>query len=447
MPPSGRKKSPPHNSARSRLGASAVVRFALSGLAVLLLVGVGTAFLIGRQSRQEALNNARVATSAMGRDVIQPLLDDALLTGDATAARRVDRAVKEHVLGGPVVRVKIWTRDGRIVYSDEPRLIGSRYSLGADELQTLDTNRVEANLSDLEEPENRFERDQGQLLEVYRALPTWKGQHVLFETYWRSSSIASTQRRVVLQFLPVLLLALLLLWLTQLPLARSMARRLREGQLEREKLLRRAIEASDAERRRVAHDLHDGVLQDLAGLSYELAAAAETARRNGSDGLTDGLTSASSAARQSVRKLRSLLIDIYPPNLHTSGLPAVLADLASSIEARGMDVSLKVPDDLKLSAETEALLFRVAQESVRNAMAHSEAGSVKIELSRSQGKISLRVVDDGIGFSTEDLESRREEGHVGLRLLDELVAHSGGGLDIDSEPGRGTTIHLEVPAA
>lgn len=422
-----------------------MVRFALSGLAVLLLVGVGAAFLIGRQSEQEALRDARVATSAAGRDIIQPLLDDSLLTGDPAAIRRIDRVVKKYVLGGSVVRVKIWTRDGRIIYSDEPRLIGSRYPLGSEELETLDTDRVEADVSDLNEPENRFERDQGQLIEVYRALPTWKGQHVLFETYWRSASIAGIQRRVVFQFLPVLLLALLVLWLIQLPLARAMVRRLREGQLEREKLLGRAIEASDTERRRVAHDLHDGVLQDLAGLSYELAAAADIARRNGSSDLRDELVAASGAARQSVRRLRSLLIDIYPPNLHMTGLPAVLTDLASSIEASGVDVRLEIPDQLELPEQTEALVFRAAQEVVRNVMAHAKAGSVRVKLSQGEGRVLLTIIDDGVGFSTGRWEQREKEGHMGLRLLSELVAHSGGKLSIDSEPGKGTKVHLEVP--
>jgi two-component system, NarL family, sensor kinase len=446
MPSSGPTADPNGPSSFER-GISAVVRFALSGLVVLLLVGVGAALLIARQSEQEALRDARVATSAAGRDIIQPMLNDSLLTGDRAAVRRVDRVVKKYVLGGSVVRVKIWTPDGRIIYSDEPRLIGSHYELGHEELETLEANRVEAEVSDLNEPENRFERDQGQLIEVYRGLTTWQGHHVLFETYWRSASLAGTQRRVVLQFLPVLLVALLLLWLVQLPLARSMVRRLREGQLEREKLLGRAIEASETERRRVAHDLHDGVLQDLAGLSYELAAAADTARRNGSTDLRDQLVSASAAARQSVRRLRSLLIDIYPANLHMTGLPAVLTDLASSIQAHGIDVQLEIPDQLELPKQTEALVFRAAQEAVRNAMSHSKAGCLRVKLFQRDGRVALTVIDDGVGFSRERLEQREKEGHMGLRLLSELVGHSGGRLSIDSEPGRGTRVHLEVPAA
>src|SRR5437764_5592667 len=100
-----------------------------------------------------------------------------------------------------------------------------------------------------------------------------------------------------------------------------MARGLRQGQLERERLLQRAIDASNAERRRIARDLHDGVVQSLAGVSYSLAAAAD--RLDGEPGSGDvglSLRQAAADTRRSMRDLRSLIVEIAPPNLHAEGL-------------------------------------------------------------------------------------------------------------------------------
>src|SRR4051812_49909078 len=97
----------------------------------------------------------------------------------------------------------------------------------------------------------------------------------MLETCLRLSSVAASGRRIWLSFLPALVLALLLLELLQVPLAWSLLRRVQAGQLEREALLRRAVDASDAERRRIAADLHDGVVQTLASVSYGLAAVDE----------------------------------------------------------------------------------------------------------------------------------------------------------------------------
>ena len=97
--------------------------------------------------------------------------------------RNLDRIVRERVLrGSSVVRVKIWDRSGRIVYSDEPGLIGARYPIAPDELKEFEGTQIDAEVSDLSKPENRFERDFGKLLEVYcraadpeRAAPPLRG--------------------------------------------------------------------------------------------------------------------------------------------------------------------------------------------------------------------------------------------------------------------------------
>jgi hypothetical protein len=287
-----------------------------------------------------------------------------------------------------IERVKIWKRDGEIIYSDEPRLIGDNYTLGADDQASLTNGNTEAETMDLSRPENRFDRGLGELLEVYLPIHAPDGEPLLFETYIRSAFVDSASGRVWSTLGPVLIGALLVLAALQLPLAWSLARRLRRGQRERELLLRRAIDASEMERRRIAQDLHDGVVQDLAGASYSLAAAGardgETAGANG-----ELMRKTAARLRQSVRDLRGLLVEIYPADLHRAGLGAALSDVVAGIDARGIHTVLEVPPDLSLPEELETLFFRVAQESIRNVVAHSGASTLRICAARSNGTATL----------------------------------------------------------
>ncbi len=424
----------------------AVVQFAASGLVVLVLLGGAAVLVLRQEGRDESIRDARTLTQALGSGVVEQSLDDRLLLGDEQAVAQLDRVVRRGVLSDQVVRVKIWSRDGRAIYSDEPRLIGSVYPLGEDELAALDSGATEAELSDLTKPENRFERSYDELLEVYLPIVTPGGERVLFETYQPFDSITASGRRIWLQFTPALILALVLLWLIQLPLALSLARRVRESQRERESLLRQAIESSDTERRRIAADLHDGVVQDLAGISYGLSAAADRIPPEEASGLAATLRSAATATRQSMRRLRSLLVEIYPPNLQTVGLAAAIADLAAPLTAAGAEVRIDIPAELRLREPVEALLYRGAQEALRNVAKHAGAATVAVRVEQENGVVWLQVDDDGQGFSPEALEERQAGGHLGLRLLGDLAERAGGSLDVATRPGQGTSLRLEVPA-
>ncbi len=338
--------------------------------------------------------------------------------------------------------MKIWDADSRIVYSDESRLIGERFELGTEELEILKNGGIEAETTDLSRPENRFEPRDVDLLEVYLPIRTSTGEHLLFETYIRSSFVSTSGQRVWSTLAPVLVGALLLLAVLQLPLASSLARRLRRGQDEREALLKRAIDASELERRRIAQDLHDGVVQDLAGVSYSVAAAAGRAERERSADASR-LADSASRLRQSVRDLRGVLVEIYPPDLHRVGLDAALSDIIGGLNARGLHAESSVPDDLELPPGVETLFFRVSQEATRNVVAHAGAEHLMIRVSLSGQQARLEISDDGRGFSPE--RDAAAPDHFGLRMLADLTADAGGTFDLESEPGAGTQIRVEVP--
>jgi signal transduction histidine kinase len=426
--------------------SSPVLQFAVSGLLATITIGL-IAVAVSRQAgTNEAIRDAKQITRLAGEGIVAPAVTPGVAHGDPAALRRLDRLVRARVLGDGVVRVKLWAPDGRVVYSDQQRLIGTRYGLDPEERRALGGNRVEAEVSDLSRPENRFERGAGKLLEVYLPVHDRQGNALLFETYLRFSSVSASGRRLWQAFAPALLGGLLLLQLVNLPLARSLVRRLRRSQDEREALLHRALDASQTERRVIAADLHDGVVQDLVGVSYNLAAHAE--RLNGSADPQAGaaLRDGAATTRASVRSLRTLLVDIYPPSLHRAGLAAALGDLARTYSARGVPTTLDVPPDLTLSEPTERLLFRVAQESLRNTYKHAAAGSARITVLTLDRRLVLEAADDGRGFDPSQTEQRPRNGHLGYRMLRDLIEAAGGRLEVTSVVGHGTIVRAELPA-
>jgi signal transduction histidine kinase len=416
----------------------AVARYLVISLgAVALVVALGV-FLFERSGQAEAIRDAKDQTSASARWAIEPELDDRLLRGDRRALERLDRVVRSRVLkGSSVVRVKIWDRSGRIVYSDEPRLIGNRYAIASDEVAEFEPGKIDADVSDLSKPENRFERRFGKLLEVYAGLRTPSGRTLRYEEYYRSSFISDRAQRIFREFAIIGLGALILLALIQLPLAWQLAHQVRRAQRERVDLLQRAVDASDRERRRIAGDLHDGVVQNLAGVSYSLSAAASDAPPE----LLPTLKEAAAETRQGIRELRSLLVEIYPPELHRQGLEAALGDLLAPCVSRGLETQLDVAPGDELPRQTQALFFRAAQEALRNVVKHAGAGRVDVVVGRRNGRATLRVADDGRGF---DPREGPDGAHFGLRLLRDYVREVGGDLQIESVPGQGTTVTVEV---
>jgi two-component system, NarL family, sensor kinase len=426
---------------KQRSIATAVLQFAVTGTLVVLLLGFAAVELLRHTGTTEAIGDAKRVTSLAGNGIVAPNVTRGLERGDPKAIAQMDRVVRSRLLSGDVVRVKLWNANGRIVYSDEHRLIGFQTPLGDDDLRALRQGKADAEVSDLSRPENRFERPHKKLLEVYLGVKTPAGHRLLFETYQRFSSISASGQRLWQRFLPALVGALVLLELAQIPLAYSLARRLQRGQREREALLRRAIDASEIERRRIAGDLHDGVVQNLAGVSYGLSAAAQQLPR-GSD-TRSAVEEGATEARRTVRELRSLLVDIYPPNLHRSGLQAALADLLDGIRSQSCEARLSAPPDIELPQETEALFFRLAQEALRNVRRHADAKRVTVSLSATRAHAVLEVADDGAGFDPDEAEGR-PNGHFGLRMMGDMVRDAGGSFDIVSAPGQGTRVRAEV---
>lgn len=426
----------------------AVSAYLVAGLVVLSATGAVLAELQRRQAVTEAVRDARSLTSVMAHAVVAPELTDAMLSA-GKPRDALDTLVRERVLGQAIVRVKLWDARGRIVYSDDTTAVDRVFPLPADERRALtQQGPALAEVSTLDQPENAGEQQFGTLLQVYLGVHTQEGTPLLFETYQAYDSIRASSRRTWTASLPVLLGGLVLLYVLQAPLAYRMARRLRAAQEQREQLLLSALAAGDRERRRIAADLHDGVLQGLSGASYSLSAAASSVRAGGgAEAAASSVERTAGELRRWVRELRTLVLTITPPALHQQGLAASLVDLAATLEARGTQVRVDVAavEQVLLDEPTEALVYRVAQEGVRNVVRHAGAQGAALVVELDDGVLRLRVSDDGRGYD-EGADPRRH-GSVGLELLRGLAVDAGGVVTTTSSPGEGTCLQLELPVA
>ena len=200
------------------------------------------------------------------------------------------------------------------------------------------------------------------------------------------------------------------------------------------------MDASAAERRRIARDLHDGVVQDLAGSTFAVAAVARDPDLPAD--ARASLGEASQSLRHSLRGLRSLLVEIHPPDLGAAGLRAALVDLTAPAAAQGLTTSVDVVGAEHVDDPTAALLWRAAQEAVRNTLRHASATQLDVRVEGTADRARLTVTDDGVGF---DPGSSPTADSFGIRGLESLVQDAGGGVAVRSGPGEGTTVVVEVP--
>ena len=261
----------------------------------------------------------------------------------------------------------------------------------------------------------------------------------LFVAYWDLDDVEQRREDIFGAFRWITLGPLVLLVLLSTVLLALLTGQVRRGGRERERLLQTAIDASDAERRRIARDLHDGVVQDLAGSAFALSGAARDPATT--PATAEVLSSVSASMRDSLKQMRSLLAEIHPPDLHGQGLQSALDDLIAPAAAAGIHASTSVDGVTDASDAEVGLVWRVAQEAVRNAIRHSGASTLAVTVRGDAEGLLLEVVDDGVGFDTT---APSPPDRFGLRGLRSLVRDVGGELDVTSALGEGTSVRMAV---
>lgn len=217
----------------------------------------------------------------------------------------------------------------------------------------------------------------------------------------------------------------------------ALAARAREARLAR--LLADLLGAQEAERSRVAHELHDGVAQSAAALARRLDLAL--------DGDPADLAEATRQARALVRELRQVIAGMRPPALDDLGLAPALRQLA---EDAGDTVAVALAVDLprRPASPIETALFRIVQEGLNNARAHAGPGAaVTVRVAEEAGTYRIAIADDGVGFDPETLAAPGGARGLGLAYMRERIARLGGRLEIVAAPGQGCRLIAEIPVA
>lgn len=425
---------------------SAVVRFTLYSLVALLVLIAGTILVADRIARHQALEYASAQGAGVAHRLAAPLVDADVRRDPASAGADLELVMGNRMADGSLRHVKLWDQDGRIIWADDEDLIGERFELEEDVAGLFGTTEVTAEVSDLSREENVAERDEGELLEVYAGVFDADGAPLVFEAYLPVDRMEDDARTIVVAFVPLVVGALVLFLAVVLPLAVSLTRRVERAQVEQSKMMRHALFASDLERRRIAADLHDGVIQDLAGLGYVLPTVT---RELGTDSDMDGprsvLERATSIIRHDTAMLRSLMTDLYPPDLEGEGLREAIEELVQSGALDGgFTAEVDFRPDVTISPEAARLTYRITREALRNVVKHAQARRVRIEVAGTDGQVLVRVQDDGRGTGDRPVSS--PEGHLGLRLLRDTLDDFGGDLELVGSPGGGTTVVARFPA-
>ncbi|MBL8156171.1 MAG: HAMP domain-containing protein [Anaerolineae bacterium] len=223
----------------------------------------------------------------------------------------------------------------------------------------------------------------------------------------------------------------------------EMAHELERKRKQEHRLIERLIRAQEEERKLIAYDLHDGLIQQLVGTRFYLSNCrdqcpiGEENTRSGIQRGCDALTSAIVEGRRIIEGLR-------PATLDDLGVTAAIEELTQSIaQAAGWELDLKIealPKEPDTS--TAVTLFRITQEALNNARRHAQAKHVHLHFHNGTG-ISIRIVDDGIGFRQTAVAS--EGRGLGMKTMQERAALLGGNCTITSTPGEGTQVDIWVP--
>ena len=194
------------------------------------------------------------------------------------------------------------------------------------------------------------------------------------------------------------------------------------------------------ERQRLARELHDSVSQALYGIALG-ARTAQTQLERDPAKLTEPLDYILSLAEAGLSEMRALIFELRPESLHNEGLVAALTKQTDALRARyKLDLVTHFDPEPDLPLEAKEALYRIAQEALHNVAKHAHATRVELSLHDNEGELVLEIRDNGKGFDT----TREYPGHLGLRSMPERAAQIGGRFHIESAPGAGTTITVQL---
>ncbi|HEY3310543.1 MAG TPA: histidine kinase [Anaerolineales bacterium] len=220
--------------------------------------------------------------------------------------------------------------------------------------------------------------------------------------------------------------------------------KLAEKEAARQVLLESLVRAQEEERARLARELHDGAGQTLTSLLVRLKTLE---RKSGADGLKPELSNMQDIVSETIEQVRELAYHLRPAALDDFGLEQALETLVQEImDSSGLQIERDFDtEQLELPAESEVVLYRIAQEGLTNIIRHSKARQVKLSLHPSKNGVRMCIEDDGVGFDPARFSPGNGQRHLGLIGMRERAEILGGSLEVYTAPGKGTTVEVFVP--
>jgi two-component system sensor histidine kinase UhpB len=219
-----------------------------------------------------------------------------------------------------------------------------------------------------------------------------------------------------------------------------------EQQKELRALTSRLSELQEAERHRLAQELHDRVGQNLTALNLNLNVVRSSMPEVLAAKINDRLNDSLQLVQETASCIRNVMSELRPPVLDDYGLLEALRWYGEQVNDRSCIEIVIEGESLtpRLDPAVETSLFRVAQEALTNAVKHANASEIIIKLHEINGVVRLGILDDGIGFDLKQSREKNENSGWGLMTMRERITALGGKLRFESVPGKGTKIEAEL---
>jgi signal transduction histidine kinase len=446
-------------------------QYLIASLIVVLAGVLITGAWIGHQIESSVLDRTAGITALYVDSVIGPNLqalaqDDRWLTADDTAA--LNRLVSTTGLGQGVVLFKIWSLDGRVLYSPDQALVGQQFPMQGGLAQAV-AGEVSADLSNLDEIENSDERQHfDRLVEVYAPVRQDSDGRVIAveEFYLLPDALEQEIRDAQLRSWAVVGGVGLLTYLLLAGIVKRGSDTIRRQQRELQRRLdqnlqlhervrqaaRRTTSLNEQALRRISADLHDGPGQALALALLRLDALQapcsgfESSEERVCIRTRADFATIHSAVRDALTDVRAISAGLRLPELERLTLAEVATRAIDDHERRAQIHVERHLDGLPEQAPLaiKIALVRTLQEALSNATRHGRGADVRVELTCSSDKLQLRVSDHGPGFDPRGVAGSGRLGLAGMRERAELL---GGGFEVQSEIGRGTSVRVYWPLA
>lgn len=412
-------------------------RAAFAGVLLSLAVAVVLGMWLPRLMRSHILGARAGLIATIADEIAQRGL---VPVGPPTSStyQQLKEEIEVSLLGGETVRVKLWTVDGTVAYSDEPRLVGETFEL-SDTARTALEGAPAYEISDLSEPAHALERPLGELLEFFVPVHDAEGAIVgLFEVEQRTDALNATQSDVRRNVWLAIGSGIGLLGVFMASLTISSGRVLNRRRRQAEELLGSLVRVQEDERRRTVGALHDDVGQPLFRLLYGLEGSrSKLAPENPVSAELEGLAE---LTRDIDRTLRSELRLLHQGIDEDLSLEASVQQIIQATREEtdlAIDLTLDGVDASSVARGPKTALVQAVREAITNVRKHAKASHVDVTLHGNGRMLSVTVSDDGNGVRSAD--------GLGIVTTRERLEAIGGSLELVSTRGRGTVFSASVP--